>query len=98
MRSGKGWVKQCDGQYKYALVRTRGACCPDDRRDDRRSGPPLTPSLRPPHRPHPRGKGAVDRTQYGSTRISPKSYFVHHTQRITKAAVMHDAKAIRLLT
>ena len=38
--------------------------------------------------------GAVDRTWYGSTRISPKSYFVHHTQRITKAAVMHDAKAI----
>ena len=35
-----------------------------------------------------RGKGAVDRTRYGSTRISPKSYFVHHTQRITKAAVI----------
>ena len=35
-----------------------------------------------------------DRTRYGSTRISPKSYFVHHTQRITKAAVMFDAKAI----
>ena len=34
------------------------------------------------------------KTRYGSTRISPKSYFVHHTQRITKAAVMHDAKAI----
>ena len=36
----------------------------------------------------------LDRTRYGSTRISTKSYFVHHTQRITKAAVMYDAKAI----
>ena len=41
-----------------------------------------------------RGNCPVDRTRYGSTRTSPKSYFVHHTQRITKAAVMHDAKAI----
>ena len=48
------------------------------------------------HRPaatgRTRGKGAVDRMRYGSTHISPKSYFVHHTQRITKAAVMHEVR------
>ena len=45
-----------------------------------------TPSPRPGYR---RLKVAVVRDDCG-----PKSYFVHHTQRITKAAVMHDAKAI----
>ena len=42
-----------------------------------------------------KGKGAIDRTRYGSTRISTKSYFTHHTQQMSKAAVMYDAKAIR---
>ena len=41
------------------------------------------------------GKGATDRTTYGETRISTKSFYVHHSQMLSKAAVMHDAKAIR---
>ena len=41
------------------------------------------------------GRNAVDRTRYGSARNSPKSFFVHHSQHITKAAVMYDAMAIR---
>ena len=41
-----------------------------------------------------KGRGAVDRTRYGTTRISTKSYFTHHTQQIAKAAVMYDARAI----
>ena len=41
-----------------------------------------------------RAKRAVDRTRYGTTRISTKSYFTHHTQQIAKAAVMYDARAI----
>ena len=43
-------------------------------------------------------RGAVDRvlvfTRYGTKRISTKSYFTHHTQQISKAAVMYDARAI----
>ena len=31
---------------------------------------------------------------YGRTRISTKSFFVHHTQHLAKAAVMYDARAI----
>ena len=42
-----------------------------------------------------KGRGATDRTKYGSTRGSPKSYYVHHTQQISKAAVLYDAMAIR---
>ena len=91
--TGKGWVKQRDGQYKDALVHTRATVVP--------MIVETTGGVAPHSRRHcglltgrTRGKGAVDRTRYGSTRISPKSYFVHHTQRITKAAVMYDAKAI----
>ena len=41
------------------------------------------------------GSGATDRTRYGGTRISTKSFYVHHSQMLSKAAVMHDAIAIR---
>ena len=40
------------------------------------------------------GTHAVDRTKYGSTRISTKSYLVHHMQQIAKAAVIGDARAM----
>ena len=42
-----------------------------------------------------RGRGAVDRTRYGTTRVSTRSHYVHHMQQIVKAAVEHDAMAIR---
>ena len=32
---------------------------------------------------------------YGTTRVSTKSFYTHHTQQMSKAAVMYDAKAIR---
>ena len=38
-----------------------------------------------------KGRGGIDRTKYGQTRASPKSYYVHHTQQISKAAVLFDA-------
>ena len=41
------------------------------------------------------GKHATDRTVYGTTRVSTKSFYTHHTQQMSKAAVMYDAKAIR---
>ena len=42
-----------------------------------------------------RTPGAVDRTRYGSVRMSPKSYFVHHTQQLSKAAVVGEGASIR---
>jgi hypothetical protein len=39
--------------------------------------------------------GAVDRTEYGRHRCSPRTFVVHHRQRLSKAAVMFDAKAIK---
>ena len=36
-------------------------------------------------------KGARDRTVYGTTRISTRSFYTHHAQRIVKAVVHYDA-------
>ena len=41
-----------------------------------------------------RGNGATDRTRYGATRVSTKSFYTHHGQMLVKAAVMYDALAI----
>ena len=41
------------------------------------------------------GKGATDRTKYGTSRMSTKNFYVHHIQRMSTAAVSYDAKAIR---
>ena len=40
-------------------------------------------------------KDAVDRTNYGLTRQCTRLFEMHHKQRISLAAVMTDAKAIR---
>ena len=36
-----------------------------------------------------------DRTVYGKSRTSARSFFIHHTQRIALAAVLFDARALR---
>jgi len=41
-----------------------------------------------------KGHGAYDRTRYGRTRASPTSFVTHHTQQISKAAVVNDSRAI----
>ena len=40
-------------------------------------------------------RGARDGTKYGLSRISPRSYFTHHVQRIVSAAVRANAKNAR---
>ena len=40
-------------------------------------------------------KGAIDRTKYGHSRVSTKSFYTHHTQRISTAVVRYDAQNIR---
>ena len=39
--------------------------------------------------------GGRDGTKYGRSRISATSFFVHHTQQLSVAAQVGDAKAIR---
>ena len=42
-----------------------------------------------------KGRYATDRTRHGAARDSPRNYYTHHLQQISKAAVMYDAMAIR---
>ena len=41
-------------------------------------------------------KNARDSTKCGEARVSPRSYYTHHTQRISAAAVRADAKNARV--
>eukprot|EP00966_Prymnesium_polylepis_P304392 7032609-Prymnesium_polylepis.1 len=44
----------------------------------------------------PRPKVAVKtRTKYGLSRVSTKSFYTHHTQRISAAVLRYDAQNIR---
>ena len=43
-----------------------------------------------------RAKGGTDRTKYGSSRASTRSFYVHHMQQVSKAAVVYDARATRV--
>ena len=92
--TGKGYVEFKKGHYHdgiyvkknnlvLALVETSGGVSP--------------PFLRHVGRLHRRTRtpGAVDRTHYGSVRMSPTSYFVHHTQQLSKAAVVGEGASIR---
>ena len=92
--TGRGWVKAHKGQYHDAIVVKRlrvwlmlveafGGLGPDTR------AAVWALSERA------KGRNAVDRTKYGQARASPRSYYVHHTQQIAKAAVLFDAAAIR---
>ena len=58
----------------------------------------ITPSLaKQLHKLELRAKGrmAHDDTKYGASRTSACSYFVHHVQDISCAAVIGDARAIK---
>ena len=46
--------------------------------------------------PSARAPSGTDRTKYGSSRASTRSFYVHHMQQVSKAAVMHDARATRV--
>ena len=93
-RAGLGRVDGVRGDYYDALARKRnptivflventGGISPQPLARLRRNARLATP------------KGARDSTKYGTARVSPRSYFTHHTQQMSKAAVMYDAMAIR---
>ena len=42
-----------------------------------------------------KGKGAVDRTVYGRTRISQRVFYPHHIQQMAKAAIVGDSRQVR---
>ena len=42
-----------------------------------------------------KGKHGRDSTKYGLSRASTRSFYLHHTQRLSLAAILGDAKGIR---
>ena len=68
------------------LVETTGGVCPHACAHGRRLAE------------RARAKGGTDRTKYGSSRARPvhRSFYVHLMQQVSKAAVVHDARAIRV--
>ena len=88
--TGAGWVAGRRGDYYDALVNKRskvvpfivesyGGIAPHSRAAIRRLARRAT------------AKGARDRTIYGETRISTRSFYTHHVQRIVKNVVYYDA-------
>ena len=92
--TGKGWVKGVRGHYYDALYVKRSRVVPVIVE--------ATGGVTRHARAHigylarrSSGRGAIDRTRYGSARASTTSFYVHHLRQISKAAVMYDAMAIR---
>ena len=92
--SGKGWVAAKKGAYHDALTKKRSRVVPAVVESTGGQCPALRAQMRRLEG-RAKGAGASDRTNYGRTRASARSYLVHHTQRISLAAVMYDAIAIR---
>jgi hypothetical protein len=93
--AGRGYVKKQRGKYYHALaqgarvtpfiVEATGALSPRALRYVRYlSG-------------RARGKHARDGTKYGPLRASTKSFYVHHTQRLSKAAACGDVEGIHTM-
>jgi len=92
--TGKGRVVEVRGHYRDALLVKRnrvvvwlvevfGGIAPEPNARLRR------------HARFVKTMGARDRTEYGTSRLSPRSYYTHHTQRISAAAVRANAKNMR---
>ena len=92
--NGKGWVMGRKGDYHDALTVKRSKVVTAVVESTGGQSPPLRSQVRRLAE-RATGNGAVDRTNYGRTRVSARSYEEHHTQRISLAAVMYDAMAIR---
>ena len=92
--TGKGYVQERRGDYYDALVVKKGRVIP---MIIEVFGGITSHALA--HIGHlarrAKGKQSRDATKYGRSRTSTKSFFVHHTQRMSLAAQLHDAIAIR---
>jgi hypothetical protein len=92
--TGGGWVRPVRGAYHDAIFAKRSRVVAAI--VESLGG--ITPSLaKQLHKLELRAKGrmARDDTKYGVSRTSARSYYVHHVQDISCAAVIGDARAIK---
>ena len=92
--TGKGWVAEHRGDYYDAIHVKRIKTIPFIVETTGGIG---DMGLRQCHvlARRSRGKNAIDRTVYGDTRVSTRSFVKHHTQQISKTAVQLYAQNIR---
>ena len=91
--TGQGWVAAQAGDYADALQK-RDTVVPWIMENTGGISPvPCSVARRLGRRAS--AKGAIDRTKYGHSRVSTKSFYTHHTQRISTAVVRYDAQNIR---
>ena len=92
--TGKGWVKGQKGQYDDAIFRKKNRVVPFIVESTGGITPHAFAYLCALAR-RAAGKNAQDRTRYSRARAGTKSYLQHHLRRVSKAAVIYDAMAIR---
>ena len=90
--SGTGYVAAFDGQYRDALAKGHGTtlCLAET---TGALSPPFMATLRQCGRLS-RRPGAVDLTQYGEGRASPKDFLTHHVAAISTSIQLADANTI----
>jgi hypothetical protein len=91
--TGQGWVAAQVGDYADALQK-RDTVVPWIMENTGGISPVPCSVARRLGR-HASAKSAIDRTKYGHSRVSTKSFYTHHTQRISAAVVRYDAQNTR---
>ena len=91
--TGKGWVKEHKGHYHDALMVKGSRVVPWIVETFGGQAPHSLAYLRHLSR-RARGKSARDATKYGTSNTSPRSFYEHHRQRVSAAAILGDAAAI----
>jgi hypothetical protein len=91
--TGRGYVKARDGSYRDALVVKKGTVVLGLVEATGGIHPSLD-RLILARDERAKGRSAIDRTRYGLSRVSTKSFKKHHRQMISKTAVVEDAMAI----
>ena len=92
-KTGKGYVAAVDGQYYDAIHVKKIRVVPMIIEAQGGITPHALAHIGYLAR-RAKGRGARDSTNYGRSRTSTKSFFVHHCQRLALAAQQFNAKAI----
>ena len=92
--TGKGWIKRRPGQYHDALTKRKAAVYVMLFEASGAASPHTRAVMRRLHRRADKKNGGRDDTEYGETRCSTKSFYVHHEQRISLAVALQSSRCI----
>jgi hypothetical protein len=90
--TGRGWVQAQPGKYRHALAQGARVCPLITETTGAVSPRSLVYVAHLARRA--RGKHGRDGTRYGALRRSASSFYIHHTQRISRAAALGNVKGL----